>query len=208
MKKRLIKYAAFSIVFLIVGFNSVYFKKLSDVKASSENEFDAVAFTKDFWEHELIPGLDQGVEMTTLLTLLKSEPDKAFQNYSHALGIGNIKYFQVKGDGEVTHIDDNYVVLSSDTTKNSIYLVTEFVYGNAVRDASGKININDFTNTMNLNMISSEINRKIREEVIPPFKASVKVGDKVHFTGALELNQKYVDLDHIEINPTSLTILP
>jgi len=204
-----VKYVVFLIVILVSGYNSVYFKRLSELKTSATGTFDVISFTKDFWDHELIPDVHQGVAMNELLQQLRKNPDKAFQDYSHALGIGNIKYFQVTGEGKVAAVDENYVALTdaTDIANQQIQLVTEFVYGNAVRDATGKLDINKFPNTMQLNLISAEINRKIREEVIPSFKTSVKKGDKVQFTGAIELNQKYLDLENIEVIPTSLAII-
>ena len=49
-------------------------------------------------------------------------------------------------------------------------LATEFVYGNAIRDASGLVDIKDFTNTMDLNSISEELNKTVRATVLPSFK--------------------------------------
>lgn len=86
-------------------------------------------------------------------------------------------------------------------------MATEFVYGNAVRDAVGTLDLNDFTNTMDLNNVSAEINRKIRQEVIPHFLTNVQKGMVVQFAGAVELNQKFLDLEDIEIIPVSVTIV-
>ena len=86
-------------------------------------------------------------------------------------------------------------------------IATEYIFGNAVRDASGAIDINTFSNSMDFNNVSAEINRIIREKVIPPFRCKVKKGDRVEFTGAIELNQEHLKLDRIEVIPVSLKIL-
>jgi predicted lipoprotein len=80
------------------------------------------------------------------------------------------------------------------------------VYGNAVRDASGLIDINEFTNTTDLNNVSAEINNIIRKEVLPPFMAKMKKGDVISFYGAIELNKEHLKTDKIEIIPISLSI--
>jgi predicted lipoprotein len=82
----------------------------------------------------------------------------------------------------------------------------EYIFGNAVRDASGLIDVNDFSNTMDFNNISDEINKIIKERVVPPFKTNVAEGELVEFVGALELNRGNVNLDLIEMIPVKLAI--
>ena len=65
-------------------------------------------------------------------------------------------------------------------------LATEFIYGNAIRDASGLVDVKDFPNTMDLNNISEELNKMVRKTVLPPFKTAVKKGDKIIVTGAMK----------------------
>jgi predicted lipoprotein len=60
---------------------------------------------------------------------------------------------------------------------------------------------------MDFNNISAEINKIIRKEVIPSFKHRVKMGETVEFIGAVEFNQKHLNLSKIEIIPISLKLL-
>ncbi len=210
MTNKIIKYA---VVVLVVGFilyNAVYFEKLSEVKAaSSEEAFDATAYAQSFWTNALLPALPEAVDLAALIHQLKTNPAQAFESHSHALGIGNIRYFLVQGQGKVAAVNENEVTVlnEQDTMRFLVQLETEFVYGNAVRDAVGAIDISEFTNTMHLNQVSEEVNQIIRQEVIPPFREQVKEGDIVQFAGAVELNQKYLNLDEIEIIPVSLMIM-
>jgi hypothetical protein len=50
-----------------------------------------------FWETKLIPATLKAVETGELLSLLKTNKEKAFADHSHALGIGNVKFFLIKG---------------------------------------------------------------------------------------------------------------
>ncbi len=161
-----------------------------------------------FGPQKLVPALEKGVDLSTLLQQLQTTPDQSFTTHSHALGIGNIKYFLVKGDATVKNVRENEVVISLDSQPAGTELViaTEYIFGNAVRDASGLIDINAFTNSMDFNTVSAELNTLIRNKVIPPFKKSVKTGDRIQFAGAIELNQKHLDLSRIEIIPIRLTL--
>lgn len=205
--KKVLKYGAGILVLLVVLYNSVYFKKLDEVNASS-SKFDAKTYARNYFNKKLIPSLNNAVEINQLLTLLQQNKDEAFEKYSHALGIGNIRYFLVKGEGPVTAINENDVEITAraDTNQKPLSIATEFVFGNAIRDASGKIDINEFTNTMDFNNVSAEINKIVRGEVLPPFKASVKKGDTVQFAGAVELNKEHLNVEKIEIIPVQLKI--
>jgi predicted lipoprotein len=85
-------------------------------------------------------------------------------------------------------------------------LITEYVFGNAVRDASGLLNINEFTNMNDFNSISEELNGIIRTNVLPPLKANAKKGMKVQWVGAIELNREHLNLDDIEVIPIEIKI--
>jgi len=209
MKKSL-KYIITIAVILLVAYNSVYFKKLSEVKAAnSSKQFDAVAYAQNYLVKKLPVALNKAMEVNELTTLLQSNPKEAFEKYSHALGIGNIRFFLVKGRGEITKVEDDatFVLVKNDSASQVIKIATEYVFGNAIRDASGLININEFNNTMDFNNVSAEINKIIRRDVLPPFKASAKKGDVVEFTGAVELNAAHLKLDNIEVVPVSLKIV-
>jgi predicted lipoprotein len=200
---KLIRYLLYVAVFALLAYNSVYFKKLDEVKAGTA-AFDAPGYAKDFWEKKLTPGLSKAVDLNTLTTLLKGDKEKAFNDHSHALGIGNIRYFLVKGEGVVSDVEENEVKL--EVGDNQVRIATEYIFGNAVRDASGAIDINAFTNSMDFNNVSAEINKLIRKRVVPPFKSSVKKGDRVTFHGAIELNREHLQVNDIEIIPVSLQI--
>ena len=205
--KKIIRYVASLVLVALVAYNSVYFKKLDEVKAGTAS-FNAAKYASEFWTKKLPPHKTRAIEIGQLLTLLQTDKNKAFADYSHALGIGNVKYFLVKGSGTVQAVEENQVLVkvASEREKPEVILVTEFVFGNAVRDASGEIDINEFTNSMDFNNVSAEINKIIRQQIIPPFRSKVKSGDKIDFIGAIELNKEHLNTRSIEIIPVDLKI--
>ena len=202
-----VQYIIFLVLIAFVAYNSVYFKKLDEVKAGTTS-FNASKYASTFLDKKLLPSSSKAIEIGELLSKLQLEKDKTFDTYSHALGIGNVKYFLIKGHGTVQSVDENEVLLKvdSDFTKPGIRIATEYIFGNAVRDASGTIDINEFSNSMDFNNVSAEINKIIREKVIPAFKSKVKKGDTVEFTGAIELNKEHLSLKNPEVIPISLGI--
>jgi len=205
MMKKAIKYILAIILVLFIASNSIYFKKLSDVKAYAAKQFDAAKYARNYLTTQLIPAADKAPQADELLALLKSSPDTAFKTYSHGLDIGNIRFFMVQGQGTVTAVDENDIYILT-KNKQALKIAIEYVFGNALRDAPGLININDFTNTMDLNNIAAEVDKIVRAEILPPFKNKVKTGDKLTFAGAFELNQEHINLDKIEVIPVVLKI--
>jgi predicted lipoprotein len=206
MNKKL-KYGIWLILLIIVAYNSVYFKKLDSMKAAKSGNFDAVAYAHNYLNKMLPAAAGNAVDIDQLLAGLKSSPQKTFDTYSKALDIGSIRFFLVKGKGKITNIDDSDVYLSTAGSQSTIKIATEYIFGNAVRDASGLIHINDFNSTTDLNNISAEANKIIRQQIVPAFKAKAKKGDDVEFFGAIELNSSHPDIDDAEIIPVSLNII-
>lgn len=202
-----IKYIIASILVIVIGYNSVYFKKLDEVKAiHAAAAFNAVKYAQSFWDTKLMPNLNKAIDITTLTHLLATDTAATFDKYSHALGIGNLRYFLVKGKAMVKSINEDNITLliQADSTTQVVTLATEYIFGNAVRDATGLININEFNNTMDFNNVSAELNKIIRARVLPPFRKTVKKGADIEFTGVIELNKEHLDLSNIEVIPVQL----
>lgn len=204
-----VKYIIAIVVILVVAYNSVYFKKLDEVKASlTAKEFNAAQYAQTFWNSKLTPNLNKAIDITQLTAQLSGDAAKTFETYSHALGIGNLRYFLVKGTGEIVSVneDDITVSLKPDAGRQTVTIATEYIFGNAVRDATGLIDINEFSNTMDFNNVSAELNKIIREKVLPSFKSAVKKGDTIEFVGAIELNKEHLNLQKIEVVPIEIKI--
>jgi predicted lipoprotein len=205
--KKVIKYSAILLLIGFVGYKSVYFKKLSEVKQATDEKFDAAAFSKKLWDEKLPAKLDNAIDLTRLIDKIQNNPDSAFAEYTNAMSIGNYRYALVKVPViiELVNSDDIEVhLLTKADTLIKMVLATEYIYGNAIRDASGLVDIKDFSNTTDLNSISEELNKIVRTLVLPPFKAKVKAGDHVEVTAAVELNKEHISFRDIELIPVRI----
>lgn len=205
MKKKPLKYI---ILFSALGFifyNSVYFRSLDDFRAENTgNSFDATAYSKRFFDEERQK--IAAIEIGTFLDSLNANFESYLPNKGKKLGISHDFYFMVKGSGSVQSISEENISLSVEDTPMPISIATDFIYGNTVREASGMAKIGDFQNTMDFNMISVELNKLIREEVIPPVIAEVREGDEISFKGAVKISDKDADYGRLRIIPLLLTI--
>lgn len=180
------------------------------MKNVSKNTFDAANYSKKLWNEKLPAKLDSAIELTAFISLLQAQPEEAFQKYSNAIAIGNYRYSLVKATGVVTSVneDDVLFAIPNNGSTLNVTLETEFIYGNALRDASGLVDVRDFTSTTDLNDVSQELNNMVRNEVLPPFKKSVKKGDKIQLTAAVQINKEHIKFDGLELIPLRIQILP
>jgi predicted lipoprotein len=209
MQKKFVRYAVAGIIFILIAVNSVYFRKLSDVeREKASGKIDISKYANKVWGEIIIPSFQVAPDIVDLYQSLKTNPDQAFSKYSHSLGIGNIKYLMVKGRGKVVSINEDNLdlAINFDQKQLQVSIETEFIYGNAIRDAAGKIKLDEFENTMELNNLSAELNKRVRDSIIPVFINNVKINDMIIFSGVLELNNKYLDLSKIELLPVRLEV--
>lgn len=206
---KFIKYILLSIALILIGYNSLYIKKLSDVNKSMNSNFDATAFAKKIWTDKLPSRLDSAIDINNLKQRIETNPTEAFNQYTNALDIGNNRYALVKGEGIVDAVNEDDVAFTVKAKRpfNAI-LATEFVYGNTLRDAAGLFNLKDFPNTTDLNNLSKELNNIVRNEVVPSFKSKLKRGVHIEFIGAIELNKEHIHFDGLEIIPIKVKIIP
>ncbi|MGH7237098.1 MAG: DUF2291 domain-containing protein [Candidatus Saccharimonadales bacterium] len=202
-----IKYFLWLSAILIAAYNSVYFKKLSDINRGAAKSFNAGAYASNYFYKQLPAAVSKAPDIDKLIGMIKTDTAAAFKTYGHALAIGATRYFLIKGEGTIVNIDDNGVWVSTPSA-NTVLLATEYVYGNALRDASGLVDINKFNNTMDLNNISAEVDRIVRTKILPAVKPRLKKGVKIQFTGATGLNRAHLQFGDIEITPISVKIIP
>lgn len=203
-----IKYSLLLVVFALLAYKSVYFKKLSEVKNKATEKFDAAAFTKKLWDEKLPAKLDSAVELTVLIKAIGDAHGDAFNKYTNSIAVGNYRYAMVKAEGKVMQVNEDDLLLQllfADSLLN-VKIATEFVYGNAIRDASKLLQVKDFSNTTDLSSISETLNRTVRTEVLAPFKKTVKKGDNIIVTGAIEINKAHINWSEPEIIPVRLQI--
>jgi predicted lipoprotein len=204
-----VKYILVMAVIGLVGYKSVYFKKLSEIKNTSNAKFDAVKFSSKLWSDKMPAKMDSAVDLATFIRAVTTDKEAAFKRYSNALGIGNYRYALIKAQGTVTAVNEDDVQVAlpvADSVINAV-LATEYIYGNAIRDASALIDVKDYPNTSDLNSISEEINKIVRTSEVPPFKKVVKKGDKVNIVAAVELNKEHIKWTGLELLPVRLQIV-
>ena len=192
--KKVGKYAVAAVIIAFLVYNSIYFKNLEDVKKQRQREtFDAAQYARDFWDNQLFGVLDNAVDVKELIELFNTNMEEAVTRYGKAPGVSRSYAYLIKGNGKILTIAEDFLEVSikEPQTKPDIEIASGFyIPGNAVRDASGLIDVSEFSDTMKFNEISGEINKIVAREVIRPFlEEQPKVGQLIRFFGATQVAQ-------------------
>jgi len=165
--------------------------------------FDPAAFVDRFWAERLIPGAARAVDASELLAAVQQDHQAARRTHGRSVGLGGGYYYFIAGAGCVVSVERNSVGLSlrDGQTQVQVSLETGNIFGNAVRDGTGLLNVNDFPNSQDFNALSSEINRRIEQHVLPALRKRAAVGTTVRFVGCAEVVDEDTDLHPLRIVP-------
>ena len=203
---KVIKYTIGIVAAVLVLYFSLDIQNLEKHRAAANTtRFDATDFASKFWDESLSQCIAEAPQTVDVLKMLNENPQKAFENYGKKLGISKTGYFMVNGKGLIEKVEDECILLALD--KNTkIKIATDFIFGNAVRDGSGKVNINDFLNMTDFNAVSVAINKLIKEKVVARLRKSAEVGKWLEYTGAFEMSEENTDVTSVLVLPVSAKI--
>lgn len=170
---------------------------------TADAAFDASAFVERFWTERLVPGATRAVDVAELVSAIERDPESARQKYGRSVGLGSVYYYFVTGTGRVVSVEKDSVGLALRDNQDEVQvsLATGNIFGNAVRDGTGLLDVNDFANSQDFNALSSEINRRIEEQVLPALRNDATVGAKVRFVGCAEIVDEDADLHPLRVVP-------
>ncbi len=205
MKLKL-KYSIGLIFLLMLIWFSIDIQNLEKHNATLKTEnFNTTEYVARFWNDSLSSCIAKATKIEDLYQLLNENPQLAYEKQGKKLGISKTYYFFIKASGSILKIEDEFIILSIND-KTEVKIATHFIYGNAVREASGKVNISEFLNMTDFNSVSVAINKLVKENVVKPLRKSAAVGQKIQIVGAMEINSEKVDLSEVRIIPVSFEI--
>lgn len=203
---KILNYSIGILVVCLVAWFSLDIQNLEKHRAAMKPAiFNAANYASNFWNDSLPVCIANAPELGGLLKLLNENPQAAFEKYGRKLGISKTWYFMLKGKGTIEKVEDEFLVLAPDN-QTRVELATDFIYGNSVRDGSGKVNINEFLNMTDFNAVSEAINKLVKEKVVSRLRKSAEVGQYLEFAGAIEVGSENIDLSAIRIIPVSVKI--
>jgi predicted lipoprotein len=198
---------AASIVLVVAGFWLFPIFRVVPIdtrtRAASAAGLEADAFLDRFWNDRLLPTGLQAVDAVELLTALRQDSAATAKQYGHRLGLSSTTSYFFSGTGRISDITPSSVSIALGDDPTAADLVIEFgpVFGNAIRDGSGLLDVSDFPNSRDFNALSDEFNRRVEERVFPALQAGAVLGATVRFIGAAEITHPATNLQPLRMIP-------
>jgi predicted lipoprotein len=181
-------------------------------EAASSAAFNAEKFAAEFWEEKLPPALVSAPDAVEVVGAFKADPAAARKTFGRSVGISRSTLLLVRGAGTVTAVEDGRigVSLGDETTDDNavpdLWLTTDPIFNNAVRDSTGLIRSQDFPNSQDFNQLAAALNALVEERVVPPLRKSAASGKQIRFAACAELRGGAVRLP-LTFIPLEATVL-
>ena len=194
VKRKHMFYLFMLVVLLCIVGSSVELRSLEARRAEQRAElFNPAQYAHDFWDQRLGGVLETALTAEQMIGLFNDDMGAAV-SMGRTLGQSRVHAYLLKGKGRIVSIDKGGLSVSitgSESSPEILICAGSYISGNAVRDASGLIDVSAFSDTMKFNMISSEINKIVVQEVIKPFQEKgPQVGMAITFVGAAEVAEE------------------
>ncbi|MFT3870796.1 MAG: DUF2291 family protein [Nibricoccus sp.] len=175
--------------------------------ATARQVFDPQTFARRFWAEKLVPAAKSATSVADLYAAIQANPATAAAKYAHPVGLGGTSYYFVAGRGVVTAVSDESITLSlPDNPTATVVIETGLVFGNAVRDGSGLLDVNAFANSEEFNAVASALNTIVEIEIIPTARKAGVVGSPLRFSGIAELANTDSDPRPLSLVPVSVSM--
>lgn len=189
---------------LVWAFPPFHVRSLKAVRQARENrKFDPGEFAPAFWNEKLLPTAENAADAAKVLEQIATEPKVVREQFGRTVGVGSSYFLFLRGGGRVVSADENSVALSLTPGESEAQIVIElgFVFGNAVRDATGLISPSSYPNAQEFNDISAALNALVETNVLPRLKGIAQVGTRLHFAGCVEVADEDLELKPLKLVP-------
>lgn len=202
--KKTLKYSLYFVLGILLIYLSVYIKPLDEHLASTSNKkFDAKQYADLYWREKLPMDINQAFNLIDLnQALQQNQLDKI----SKKVGISDFMYTFFYVNGKVKNIDNDFIYLIT-PEGDELRVKIKFIFDSNVRNASKQIDIGEFTNIIDYNLVSKEINNKIRTEVIDNLDTKNLMDANIKVVGAIQIHEITFNLDKLVITPVNIKVL-
>lgn len=176
--------------------------------ATGQTESDASAQARrtadSFWIGTLAAGGANALDIRTLIEQLQTDPAAA-RRQGHTADYGGSPYYFLRGAGRVTSVDNTGLWLDVGAPDGmKVLLLVGPIFGNALRDATGKLPMHDLGFTQ-FNAVSEELDRLAESQGQVGLRGGLKVGALLHIVAAGEVDDSR-GYPVLELAPVSITV--
>ena len=191
------------------AFPPFHIRSLQAVReAQAGAQFKAADFAGTFWSEKLLPAVEQAAEAATVLDKIAADPKSVRTQFGRTVGVGSTYYLFLRGNGRVVSADEHHIGLSlkPDDDEAQVVMELDFVFGNAVRDATGLIKPSSYANAQAFNDLAAALNHLVETNVLPELRRIAQVGGRLRFAGCVEVGDEEMDLKPLKLVPIQVEV--
>lgn len=148
---------------------------------------DITTFVETLWTKRLPEAASQAASVDDVLAMAATDVNGARKKYGREVGLGGPTFLFLRGRGKIESVSEDECLVIIDGLAQPVVLEIGILVSNAIRDATGLVNVGDFPNSQDFNQLSTELNGRCESEVIGPVRAQLVVGASVEFVGCGEV---------------------
>jgi predicted lipoprotein len=179
------------------------------VAAAGGSTFNAVDYANERYDTEVVPAItENAVDIAELVPQIVADPEATGQKYGHKNGATAPYAYPVTGTGVAGQVKGTLLPVTIEGMPAGVQVMLQIgpaINGTALRDATGLIGFDDFLNQIEYANASTELNNKVKQEVLAGFDAAAAAGKTVTFTGAFAYGSNPAVL---QVTPVELEVAP
>ena len=187
------------VVIVVAGFN-VKVVSLEDVAAeNAAQQFNPVAFVDENYDSVIVPYItDNAVDLATLVAALDDGAEES--EYGNTSGASSAYAFPVTFTAVAGELKAPILPVTVEGLPDGVTVqiqVGPAVSGTALRDVTGEVDFNDFSNQLEYQTAANELNNRVKTTVLEGFDAAAAKGTTITVTGA-----------YLRVNPNLISVVP
>lgn len=167
--------------------------------AASGTRFDPAAYADERFESEIVPQIEnEAVPLSELLTDLAGGADEA--EYGNAPGSGSAFSFPVTFTAVAGAPNGSILPVTVAGVPSEVTVQLQIgpaLNGTALRDVTGTVSFNEFTNQLEFQEVATEFNNRVRDGVLADVDVTQIEGKTLEVVGA-----------YTRVNPALVSVVP
>lgn len=168
-------------------------------EASQAGAFEPADYAAEHFDEDIVPAITtDATELPTLLDDLAAGADEA--DYGHSAGSSSAYSFPVTFTGVAGAPNGSILPVTVDGLPEGVQVQVQIgpaINGTAIRDATGTVNFNDFTNQLEFQEVATELNTLVKDQVLADVDPATLEGKTITVTGAFT-----------RVNPALVSVVP
>lgn len=201
-RRLFVKLTGAAIALIVVGAAIASTRVLSieeSAEASQAGAFEPADYAAEHFDEDIVPTItDEAVDLSTLLSDLAGGAEEA--DFGHSAGSSSAYSFPVTFTGIAGAPAGSILPVAVEGLPEGVVVQVQIgpaINGTAIRDATGTVNFNDFTNQLEFQEVATELNTLVKEQVLADVDPATLEGKTITVTGAFT-----------RVNPALVSVVP